>query len=140
MLDFSGRSRRLEYWLFAVTYCAIQIVLVGIFDAAGGKSGGPAADILGTVQVLVAFLLIVPGLSVSVRRLHDTNRSGKWLLLLIAPPIVWMFFLFSGLYHTLIYQIFMTAYLASAIVFLIFTLLPGATGSNDYGPDPKALT
>ena len=68
---FSGRARRSEYWYFTLFNVIVSFV-AGILDAVIGV---PAT------QVLVGLALLLPGLAVSVRRLHDIGRSGWWLLI-----------------------------------------------------------
>ena len=117
--DFSGRSTRREYWLFYLFY---MLVLTGIFIMAFGIGLG-AADrhtnsgavlVLGVFGVLVmVFLLgtLIPALALMVRRLHDQDRSGLFVLISFIP--------FGGL------------------VLLIMMLLGGTRGPNRYGPDPR---
>jgi uncharacterized membrane protein YhaH (DUF805 family) len=102
---FSGRSRRKEYWMFALFVGVIYAVLLGI---------GIAADIPALTIVAVVFYVAVllPGLAVSVRRLHDTGRSGWWILFGLVP-------------------------LAGPITLLVFTCLDSQPGANQYGPNPK---
>ncbi|MBO9711221.1 MAG: DUF805 domain-containing protein, partial [Caulobacter sp.] len=71
-----------------------------------------AAGLVISLFLLVALALLIPSLAVSIRRLHDSDKSGLWLLLHFAP--------FGG------------------VVLLIFMLLDGTPGSNRFGPDPKA--
>lgn len=99
---FSGRARRKEYWMFTLIYILIAIVL-GFLD---GMLGG--AGILG---ILLAIGLFVPSLAVTVRRLHDTDRSGWWVLIAFVPFVGWL-------------------------VLLVFMVLAGTSGSNQYGEDP----
>ncbi|MET3667114.1 DUF805 domain-containing protein [Caulobacter sp. 1776] len=119
---FEGRARRSEYWLFALFQILLIVgffIFAGIVYAASGGSTsehweGPGAMLVGGVGLLLclfAIALIIPGLAVSVRRLHDSDKSG-WLLLLSFIP-------FGG------------------FVILIFTLMDGTPGPNRYGPDPK---
>ena len=111
--DFNGRARRSEYWLFFLFYMVVSFVL-GII---GGMVMGPAdptnpfggANILGLIWGLA---MLVPSLAVGVRRLHDTDRSGWWLLIGLIPII-------------------------GFIVLIIFYVLDGTPGSNKFGPDPK---
>jgi uncharacterized membrane protein YhaH (DUF805 family) len=77
-VDFSGRASRSEYWYFAITAWAIEIAL---------RYGGPLA-----LSSLVSLALVLPLLSAGVRRMHDTNRSGWWILL----PIVNLVFMLQG--------------------------------------------
>lgn len=98
---FSGRARRAEYWWFVLFY-VIAYVVAAVIDQALGAP---------VLTLIVALGLLVPSLAVSVRRLHDTDRSGWWLLLGLIP--------FGG------------------IVVLVFECLDGQPGPNRYGPSPK---
>ena len=102
---FDGRSRRTEYWQFILFY-VIAAFVVGIVDGVIGAGG-----ILSGLFVLGVF---IPLLAVMVRRLHDTNRSGWWVLLSFLPVIgqIWLF------------------------VLLVLDSQPGA---NRFGPNPKGL-
>jgi len=85
---FGGRSGRQEYWRFAL-FNILAYILLSIIVGILGKIG---ASLLGLYTVAV----FLPGLSASVRRLHDTNRSGWWLLIALIPligPIVLLVFL-----------------------------------------------
>ncbi|WP_340609928.1 DUF805 domain-containing protein [Xenorhabdus bharatensis] len=104
--DFSGRARRKEYWMFYL-FNMLALLAVFILSSLLGETIGL---ILVVLYVVITF---IPSLAVSVRRLHDSNRSGWWLLLNIIP--------------------------AGGIVVFIFTLLEGTEGSNEYGADPKGL-
>lgn len=95
-VDFEGRARRTEYWMFILINAIIGFALSFV-------------DFLGAIYGLIAFL---PGLAVMVRRLHDTNRSGWWILIGFIPLI-------------------------GAIVLFIFTVLDSDPDYNDYGPNPK---
>jgi len=105
--DFSGRARRKEYWMFALVNFIIGIVL-GLIS--GMLSNALAATNL--LSLLYALLVLIPSLAVGVRRLHDTGRSGWWLLIAVIPLI-------------------------GAIVLLIFTVQDSEPGHNVYGPNPK---
>lgn len=80
-VQFSGRSSRSEYWYFQL-FGALCSILIGVMVGRGG--GG---DVIGGVVSLVLFL---PQLAVGVRRLHDTDRSGWWLLIMLVPLIGWI--------------------------------------------------
>ena len=96
--DFSGRASRAEYWWFTLfSFLAFFVTAL----VAG------AAQEAALLTVLVLLALILPSTAVTVRRLHDTNRSGWWLLLGIVP--------FGGL------------------VLLVFALTAGERSINDYG-------
>jgi uncharacterized membrane protein YhaH (DUF805 family) len=119
--DFGGRSRRREYWMFFLFTIMLSIV-AGIIDnllgygssyrtvtetsvSAGASSSGPVA-------ALVSLGLLIPSLSVGFRRLHDTDRSAWWLLLILLPLLGW-------------------------IALLVFYCQEGTRGPNRFGPDPK---
>ena len=89
--DFGGRSSRKEYWMFALWYVA-SLVLLSVLDQlvfgsagalGGSKDIGSAATVDVALNFYNAFYLItlVPSVSVSIRRLHDINRTGWWLLI-----------------------------------------------------------
>ena len=105
---FSGRSRRKEYWYFFLFNLIISFVL-GFIEGALGLFPDVDYSILGTIYSLAVLL---PGLGVSVRRLHDTDRSGWWLLIAFIP-------------------------LVGAIVLLVFMVQDSEPGDNRYGPNPK---
>lgn len=108
--DFSGRARRREYWMFTLANVLV-VVAIGILAAILGA----VADLLGLLgmlaYILYALAVLVPSLAVTVRRLHDTGKSGWFLLLGLIP--------FGGL------------------VVLYFMIVEGDAGPNVYGPDPK---
>jgi len=105
---FSGRAQRAEYWMFFLFNLIIGFVL-GFIEGLSGISGDSGMSILGTLYALAVF---IPGLAVAVRRLHDTGRSGWWLLLVFIP-------------------------LLGAIVLLVFFIMDSQPGTNEYGPNPK---
>lgn len=87
-LDFAGRARRAEYWYFFLFY---NLMLFFAMVAAMLLFGESAGDV---AQLVVAIGLLVPSTAVAVRRLHDTDHSGWWLLLLftgagVVPLLVW---------------------------------------------------
>lgn len=100
---FAGRARRQEYWMFLLFNMIIAIVL-GFLEGLFGSPG-----ILGAIYSLA---VLVPSIAVSMRRLHDTGRSGLWLLIGFVPVL-------------------------GAIVLLIFFIQDSMQGSNQYGPSPK---
>ncbi|MFL6054562.1 MAG: DUF805 domain-containing protein [Actinoallomurus sp.] len=100
---FSGRARRTEYWMFVL----FNVIATLVLDLIG------MAVKLGTILGLVYGLaVLIPSLAVGVRRLHDTGRTGWWLLIGIIPII-------------------------GTIILLVFMATPGNRGDNAYGPDPK---
>ncbi|MEZ4660976.1 MAG: DUF805 domain-containing protein [Caldilineaceae bacterium] len=105
---FSGRARRAEYWYFVLFNVIISIVLA-VVDLILGTGGDTGVGILGALYSLAVLL---PSLGVSVRRLHDTGRSGWWLLLGIIPVI-------------------------GGLILLYWTIQDSESGANQYGPYPK---
>jgi uncharacterized membrane protein YhaH (DUF805 family) len=101
--NFNGRARRSAYWYFALFAFIVDVVAFIIDQALGTYP---------LVYGLAVLALLLPGLGLGVRRLHDTNRSG-WLILLGIIPIV------------------------GAIILLVFFVGEGTPGDNQYGPDPK---
>lgn len=95
---FSGRAPRSEYWWFVLFAYLVIIVASGVFYgigyAVGGSEGGGIAAVIG--YVLSLLLLFLPNLAVSIRRLHDTGRSGWWYLVILIPYIggIWLLILF----------------------------------------------
>lgn len=108
---FSGRSQRAEYWYYFLFYLIIFFCVSVVDGITGTFSESSGMGLLGAIQTL---LLLVPSLSVGVRRLHDTGRSGWWLLIGLIPLI-------------------------GAIVLLVFTVQDSEPGDNAYGPNPKLM-
>ncbi len=98
--EISGRSRRREYWIYHLVW-AIALALVSVMMASGSKA------FLG----LLVIAGLIPAITVTIRRLHDINRSGWWILVTFLPVI-------------------------GGLVLLIMALIPGSPGMNDYGDEP----
>jgi len=113
--DFQGRSRRLEYWMFTlfVTLCAMALgALVLVFAGLGSSEPSGFTGTLIVILGLAYLAILVPSIAVQVRRFHDRDMSGWFVLLNFIP------------------------YVGSLIVF-VFMVLDGTPGPNRYGPDPK---
>lgn len=113
--DFSGRSRRKEYWMFTlmvmVVYLAISLVF-GLGDPVDSIGEAAGAGIGALIILGVALAFFIPGLAVTVRRFHDQDKTG-WLAALGLIPFV------------------------GGLILLVFMCLEGTRGPNRYGPDPK---
>ena len=94
---FSGRARRKEYWMFVLVHIIISIVIFIVGSFAVGLYG---------------LAIIIPAFAVAIRRLHDTGRSGWWLLVNCVPII-------------------------GGIILLIWMVKDSDEGENQYGPNPK---
>jgi uncharacterized membrane protein YhaH (DUF805 family) len=107
--NFSGRARRKEYWYFTLFNLIVAFVLGFIDGMIGSFSPEAGMGLLGGIYTLA---VLIPGLAVLVRRLHDTERSGWWLLIALIPLI-------------------------GAIVLLVFMVQDSKAGSNKFGENPK---
>lgn len=154
--EFSGRSRRMEYWMFFLFQMLIGVVFWVLLAIVGGSAlmsggdptalaaAGGAAMIVFALYGLVSLALIIPAIAVTVRRLHDTNRSGWWVL---APLSGYVIMLIGGVMAAgspdnpglggVLALVGGLAALGLAIVLLVFMFLEGTKGPNNYGPDPK---
>ncbi len=103
---FTGRARPKEYWMY-VLISAVVVLVLGIVNGLMG------ADVP-ALPVYYSLAVVLPSLAVTVRRLHDTDRSGWWLLILLVPIV-------------------------GAIVFLVFMATPGGEMANRFGATPKAV-
>ena len=154
---FSGRSRRKEFWMFALFNLIASIVIQIIDDVLGTKYGATTpvftgnelydsisvyasqgTGILGTIYGLAVF---IPSLALAVRRLHDVNKSGLWLLAFILPFIVMIVGIFLAIVSPSIGSIIMIVGSLSVLVLTILLLVwyctNGTAGLNKYGADPK---
>lgn len=137
--DFTGRAPRAEYWWFALASTVLGIA----FDYLDRLVSQPIIGIYGPLSLALAFVLLVPGVAVTVRRVHDINRNGWWVLL-----DSWSYlFMVAGLIHASLEEIVKTTtpalllmlvifMLVSIVVMLVFTVTRGTEGPNRYGPDP----
>src|SRR5688572_20469100 len=145
--EFSGRSRRKEYWMFTLGMVLLGILMSVLLFAIGGtallNAGSDPAGMVGAMMglgaVFILFLviglaLLIPSLAVSVRRLHDTNRSGWWLAGFYGLAFLSGVVAESSSSLALIANL---AYFAAALILLVFMVLPGTKGPNRYGEDPK---
>lgn len=140
--DFSGRAPRAEYWWYT-----LAITLFGfLVEYVDGWIGTPVIGAFGPATLMFELGLLIPGIAVLVRRLHDINRSGWWALLAAGSYA----FLGVGLVTsdpeaamqgverlgppTLIALVL--AWVIMMIVLLFFTVTRGNEGPNRFGPDP----
>lgn len=99
-VTFSGRAARSEFWYWML-FAFIANVVAGIVDGVLG---------LGLVGLLVSLALLLPGLAVSARRLHDIDRTAWWLLIALT--------------------------MIGIILLIVWDCIKGTTGPNRFGPDP----
>jgi uncharacterized membrane protein YhaH (DUF805 family) len=107
--------------MFALLYLLIYLAYIALGAATGGTAAlgeeagaamSPVFMLASVVYVIIVLALLVPSIAVTIRRLHDTNRSGWWWLIAFIPIL-------------------------GGLVLLIFAVLDGTPGDNRYGPDPK---
>lgn len=115
--DFSGRSRRKEYWMYVLFNLLLLVgfaVLMGIGVFVGRSEEGPGVGfwVALALYLVVTLALLVPSIAVQVRRFHDQGRSGWFWLLNLIPYV-------------------------GGLVVLVFMCLEGEPGDNAWGPDPK---
>lgn len=103
--DFNGRVRRQEFWTFVLVSAIISIIL-GIVDQVLNIIG------IGFLGAIYSLAVLLPSLGLLARRLHDTGKSGWWMLLSLT--------------------------VIGGLVILYFACIEGTVGPNEYGEDPKA--
>lgn len=108
--QFKGRARRKEFWYF-VLFNVIIALVIGIIEVM--VSGGNTYQSPGALSSLYTLLVLIPSIAVTVRRLHDNNRSGWWYLMNFVPIV-------------------------GPIILLIFLVQKGTAGENRFGSDPLA--
>lgn len=109
---FSGRARRKEYWFFALFNIIIGLALTFIDFSTGLYD---VESEIGLLSSLYSLAVLVPSIAVTIRRLHDTSRTGWWFLIAFVPII-------------------------GVIVLLVFMVFDSTPGDNQYGPNPKDAT
>ncbi|MEV4821251.1 DUF805 domain-containing protein [Micromonospora sp. NPDC049274] len=109
-VGFKGRARRSEYWWF-VLFTFLVILAAAILDNVLGLTVGEDSS-TGYITLVAYLALLLPTLAIAVRRLHDTDRAGWWLLIGLVPIV-------------------------GGIVLLVFYVLDSTPGANRFGPNPK---
>lgn len=106
---FGGRSRRKEYWYFVLFNVIVGIVL-SVIDSVLGTPGAEGGG--GLLSGIYGLAVLIPSIAVTIRRLHDTGRSGWWILIYLIPVI-------------------------GFLVLLFFNVQDSQPGDNQFGPNPK---
>ena len=107
-IDFSGRSSRAEYWWFTLFIVLVDVIVTAVDTVVLGTD---LRDI-GLLSTVWQLATLIPSLAIGVRRLHDIDKSGWWLLLWFVLVIGW-------------------------IVLFVWAIKQSDEGSNKYGPDPR---
>ena len=105
-----GRASRSEFWFWYLFLIAVSFGYLFLYGALLSRLG-VIASLLAVIVIVIGFVSIVPSFTMTVRRLHDTNRSGWWLLIALIP--------------------------FGSLVILVFYCLDGTQGSNKYGDRPS---
>ena len=113
--NFSGRARRSEFWYFVLWQFIFEgaLVLAASVIMALSSESNPGVTLINLVLSLFALATLLPTFAVGVRRLHDTGKSGWWMLLGLIP-------------------------LGGLVVF-VFQAMDGEPGANQWGPNPKSI-
>ncbi len=112
-IDFWGRARRKEYWMFTL-WNVVIIMFLAALEAIGTEIGSDsfASYIPMVLYLLYGLFILIPSFTVSVRRLHDIGKSGWWILIGLIPVI-------------------------GSIILLVWYCTEGQRCENEWGPDPK---
>ncbi|WP_088329397.1 DUF805 domain-containing protein [Lacimicrobium sp. SS2-24] len=107
---FRGRARRMEYWFFILFNFLISLLMALVDGLTGTFNADTGIGLLGTLYGLA---VLIPSIAVTVRRLHDSGRSGWWFLLVFIPVL-------------------------GGLILLVMMLFDSQPGDNAYGPNPKS--
>jgi uncharacterized membrane protein YhaH (DUF805 family) len=134
--EFSGRSRRKEYWMFTLFNVIVGLVIAMLMFGglpleamsnpgafALNEAPGPLFWLGAAVALVWGLGTIIPSIAVTVRRLHDRNMSGWWYLAFVLPGLIPVAGDVLGL--------------IASLAMLVVLALPGTPGPNKYGLDPK---
>ncbi len=162
--DFSGRARRTEFWLWVLlqkmlTYAALAVMgfivpspFYQAVDTANPQAYIQKIAIYYAPILVIGVLLLIPSMAVQVRRLHDSNRTGWWVMLPLAAfaagAIAATSWVASQMYgksapQEMMGEVLLAMYascvppILAGLLLFIFNLLDGTAGRNRFGPDPK---
>jgi uncharacterized membrane protein YhaH (DUF805 family) len=119
-LSFNGRLRRLHFWIGLIILWVVEVVimavLIGPAMSAAAAGGGGGSGVLSMIGYLLLAVLIWPALAIQIKRWHDRDKSGWWVLIVLIPLIgpIWML--------------------------IECGILDGTPGPNRFGPSPKGAT
>lgn len=136
--DFGGRASRPEYWWYVLAV-VIAFIITRTVESVLGISHMIFYS-YGPLSALLWLATIIPSLAVGARRLHDTNRSGWWLLICVVPyclmALAGVMAVMGGGLLALLGMVSVIGFitLIGALVLLYFMVLPGSPGTNQYGP------
>ncbi len=105
--DFNGRARRSEYWYYTLVIVLISLVLSFLQSLTGWR-------LFSVISGLVSLAVLVPGLAICWRRLHDIGKSGAYYFIVLIPIVGW-------------------------ILMIVWLCQDSQPGDNQYGPNPKGM-
>lgn len=112
--NFSGRARRKEYWMFTLFNTIIIVALCILMGITSGSDGQSVISMIFTgILVIYCLAILIPSIAVTVRRLHDSDRSGFWVFINFVPYV-------------------------GGLAIIVLMCLNGTPGSNRFGEDPLA--
>ncbi|GEP57771.1 DUF805 domain-containing protein [Reyranella soli] len=121
LFGFQGRANRAKFWLVALGILVVEVILFAVILGGAAMSGDPEqiAAAMGPVASIIVLIFAVVAtwisIAVAVKRYHDRNKSGWWVLIVFVPVI-------GGLWYL-----------------IECGFLRGTSGPNNYGPDPLAM-
>ena len=113
-VDFKGRARRKEYWMYTLFNFLAILIFYALFFVAAYSQQQTLMYIISGILWLYCIGLILPSLGVAIRRLHDIGKSGWWLFVSLIPAV-------------------------GGIILLVFSCTDSVPGNNEYGPNPKGI-
>jgi uncharacterized membrane protein YhaH (DUF805 family) len=153
--DFKGRAQRSQFWWWYLFLIVVQVVVSIIDSALGLQIGRSTTDVtvgdttiplvdrgLGALQALLFLALVLPTLAVAVRRLHDTEHSGWWILSAVLLEVLGIVATIiavaagAGVAVLAILGIVFIGMAVLLVILLVFWVQKGTDGPNQYGPDP----
>lgn len=156
--NFSGRARRSEFWFFVLFNFLISLGLSFLGAFLNFVTG---IEIFGIFSTLYSLAVFIPNMAVAVRRLHDTNRSGWWVLAYYLPSLFTFFFVIIAMVQIMTRYSFYTldklrpedlpmvalggmaisglVALVFFVILLIWMCTDSQPGANRFGPNPKEV-
>lgn len=153
--DFSGRARRKEYWWFSlINFIVVLVIFTGLciplfkmgFDAATtGVEDIDETEMMLTIlkspfmyiYIIYSLATLIPGIAVTVRRLHDIGKSGYWAIFIYGCALLNYIGQLLQTTSTVAYFLFVLIALAIGIISLVWMFTNSDYGPNQYGPNPK---
>jgi uncharacterized membrane protein YhaH (DUF805 family) len=128
--DFSGRASRMEFWVFLL-FATLLTMAARYLDGLDGTRN-PVSLGMGTAELAVSIAVLLPTVAVGVRRLHDSGRSGWWIMLIYLPWLA----TFAANGNERLTIAAAGALLVGGLAWVALMLLPGEATENRFGPPP----